>query len=126
MTRLGSAVKQQQRPSAALLCESDPHGEWEAFDYKLVDAYYMMDTERCKLCNNPVWLCHSNDNRIEFNVKVSTCYAKAELEDYDKTRKGKDMGSGEYTVAVPIGIENMDGSFEPLPTRHEAYQKMPD
>lgn len=125
MTRIRSAVKQGQRPTAALLCEPDPHSSWTKMDYMLQDAYYTMDTEICSICNNPVWLCHSTDNRIDFEVKTRTCYAKAELEDYQKSEKGKNLDHGEYLIAVPIGIEVTGEDQESLPTRYEAYQSMP-
>lgn len=94
-------------------------------DYMLQDAYFTMDTEVCTICSNPVWLCHSTDNRIDFKVKTRTCYAKAEIEDFESSAKGKKLGSGEYLIAVPSGIEDGEGNEEPLPLRHEAYGKMP-
>ena len=118
-------MKQGQRPTAALLCEPDPNSGWTRLDYLLQDAYYIMDREICSICNNPIWLCHSTDNRIEFKVDVRTCYAKSEIEDYEKTPAGKNLGTGEYLVAKAIGLENNEGGFDPLPTRTEAYNKMP-
>lgn len=126
MTRIRSAVKQGQRPVAALLYEPDPHGQWTRMDYKLQDAFFTMDTEICTICNNPIWLCHSTDNRIDFKVQERTCYAKAEIEEYENSDKGKKLDSGAYLIAVPRGIEEEDGTYEPLPTRQEAYMKMPD
>lgn len=126
MPRIRSAVKQGQRPSAALLCESDPYGGWLPVDYMIQEAYHTMDQEVCTICNNPIWLCHSTDNRIDFKVTTRTCYAKAELEDAEKRDKSKSLGSGEYLVARPIGIEDLRGSYEPLPNRHEAYERMPN
>lgn len=126
MTRIRSAVNQRQRPVAALLYESDPYSNWVRMDYLLQDAFLTMDTEICTICNNPIWLCHSTDNRIDFKVKARTCYAKAELEEYEKSTKGKDLSAGEYIIAVPIGIEDEKGEEEPLPTRQEAYEKMPN
>lgn len=81
----------------------------------------MMDREVCTICNNPVWLCHSTDNRIEFKVETRTCFAKAEIESYEKTDRGKKIGEGEYLIAKPIGIDD-----DPLPPRHEAYKRMQD
>lgn len=125
MTRLRSAITQHQRPTAALLCDPNPHGEWTRLDYMLQDAYFTMNNEVCTICNNPVWLCHSTDNRIDFKVKTRTCYAKAEIEDYEKSERGKNLAHGEYLIAVPVGIEDERGENEPLPTRHEAYESMP-
>lgn len=126
LVRLRSVVKLGHCPSAALLNKPNPMGEWSKVDYLLVDAFYVLDSEKCTRCNNPIWLCHSTDNRIEFTVKVRTCYATAELEDYENNKQTTKLSSGEYLIATPIGLENPDGSYEPLPSRHEAYEKMPD
>ena len=122
MTRIRSAVKQGQRPTAALLFLEDPHTGWTKYDYLIQDAYYTMDQEVCPICNNPIWLCHSTDNRIEFKVVTRTCYAKADLEDFEKSDKGKGLGSGEYLVARPVSVDE----DEDLPTRHEAYERVPN
>ena len=124
MTRIRSAVKQGQRPTAALLYEPNPHKGWTKLDYLIQDAFFTMDSEICPMCNNPIWLCHSTDNRIDFKVSTRTCYAKAEIEDFENSEKGKRLDSGEYVIAKPIGIEDERGEFEDLPTRSEAYKKM--
>lgn len=124
MVRIRSAVRQGQRPVAALLYAGNPNKDWERLDYLLQDAYYVMDTEICSICNNPIWLCHSTDNRIDFKVSTRTCYAKAEIDDFESTARGKKLGSGEYVIAKPIGIEDAQGEPEPLPPRHEAYARM--
>lgn len=118
-------VRQNQRPTAALLMEPNPHGDWTKVDYLLIDAFHILDAETCTICNNPIWLCHSTDNRIDFSVTKRTCYAKAEIEDFEKSTEGKNLDSGEYLIAVPRGIENATGIDDPLPTRSEAYKSMP-
>ena len=124
MPRLRSAVKLGQRPTAAILMEPDPNGEWSKVDYLLVDAYFTLDSEICSMCQNPIWLCHSTDNRIDFIVSKRTCYAKAEQEDFEKGPKGKNLSSGEYLISRAAGIEGVNGEREPLPTRREAYSKL--
>lgn len=126
MTRLKSAITQGQRPSAALTYDPNPKGDWTRFDYLIQDAYYVMDREVCTICNNPIWLCHSTDNRIEFKVDKRTCYAKAELEDFEKQTKRDTLSSGEYLIARPIGLEDDQGNYEPLPNRREAYERLPE
>jgi hypothetical protein len=117
-------VDARQRPTAALLEEPDPFTGWTTYDYRVQEAINIMDREMCKTCGNPVWICHSYDNRIDFEVKVGTDYAKAALEEYEKDQSKAKLGPGEYTFAVPIGIENEDGSRDPLPSRREALQKI--
>lgn len=115
----------RQRPTAALLEESDPFSGWTSLDYRLQEAMSIMEKEICKTCGNPVWLCHSADNRIDFEIKVGACFADAELKDYEKTHPGEpELESGEYRYAIPVGIENEDGSRDPLPSRSEAMQSL--
>lgn len=115
----------RQRPSAALLEDSDPFSGWTSHDYRLQEALSILEKEVCKTCGNPVWLCHSADNRIEFEVRVAGCYAKAELDDYEKNTPGAEqLESGQYRYAVAVGVENEDGSRDPLPSRFEARERM--
>lgn len=125
MIRLRSATTLGQRPTAALTYSPDPKGEWTRVDYLLQDAFFTLDREICTICNNPIWLCHSTDNRIDFKVVVRTCYANAEIESYQKTGRGKDLGEGQYLIAKAIGIEDEKGEEEPLPNRREAYERIP-
>jgi hypothetical protein len=103
-----------------MLEESDPFSGWTSHDYRLQEAVYILNKERCQSCGNPVWLCHSTNNAIDFKVKTGVCYAKAEIEDFEDNPSNEKLGSGEYHYAEPIGIENEDGTFDPLPSRREA------
>lgn len=113
----------RQRPTAALLEESDPFSGWTSLDYTLQEASYLINQELCGACNNPVWLCHSTDNTIDFEAVISTCYAKADLEDLEENPGTAKLGRGEYRHMKAVGIENEDGSFDPLPTRREILTK---
>lgn len=125
MARIDSAIKMRQRPIAALLELSDPYSGWTSHDYRLQEAFLILDKETCNKCGNPIWFCHSADNRIDFEVKTGTCYAEAEIADYQKMQgKDKELDPGEYLYAVAVGIENEDGSRDPLPSRAEALQKI--
>lgn len=118
----------RQRPLAALLELEDPFSGWTSYDYRIQEAINIMDREVCKSCGNPVWLCHSADNRIQFDVRVGACYAKAEIEDVEKS--GRELKAGEYFYAVPTGVESGRDrktgkmNYDPLPSRREAMQKL--
>lgn len=71
-----------------------------------------------------MWLCHSNNNYIDFEIKTAACFAKAELEDFEANTANEKLGSGEYHYAQAIGIENEDGTFDPLPSRSEALASL--
>jgi len=117
-------VDARQRPTAALLESPDPYSGWTSYDYRVQEAVNIMDRELCKTCGNPVWICHSYDNRIDFKVQVGTDYAKAAIEEYEKDQSKQKLEPGQYLYAVPIGIEDEDGTFDPLPSRREALAKI--
>jgi len=100
--------------------ESDPFTGWTPHDYRLQEAAYILNREVCKTCGNPIWLCHSTNNAIDFEIKTGACYAKAELEDFEDNPSNQKLGSGEYHYAVAVGIKNEDGTYDPLPSRIEA------
>lgn len=83
-----------------------------------------MNREVCQTCGNPVWICHSADNRIQFDVRTGACYARAEIEDYEKVESNPKLEPGEYHYAVAVGVENEDGTHEKLPSRREALAKI--
>lgn len=120
LSRIQSALSRGQRPTAALLEEPDPNTGWTSHDYRLQEAGYILDLEKCKNCGNPVWLCHSTNSAIDFEVKVGTCYAKAEIEDYENNPTNNKLGAGEYLYAQAVGIKNEDGTYDALPSRREA------
>lgn len=83
-----------------------------------------MDRETCGKCGNPVWICHTSHAGVQFEVTTLACYATAEIEDFDKNPNAPKLEAGEYRVARPVGLENEDGTVEPLPTRLEALEQM--
>lgn len=84
-----------------------------------MEAAYIIGKEVCKACGNPVWLCHSSNNTIDFEIETGTCFAKAELEDFENNPGSEKLNAGEYRYAKAVGIKNEDGSYDPLPTRRE-------
>lgn len=121
--RIRSAVDMRQRPTAALLELDDPYSGWTSHDYRLQEAFTSMQHEKCNRCGNPVWLCHSYDSRIDFEVQVRTCYADAEIKDHEKQHPDE-LKPGDYYIATAVGIEGEDGEREPLPPRSEAIEAM--
>jgi len=93
---------------------------WTSHDYRLQEAGYILEKEVCKTCGNPVWLCHSTNNAIDFEVKTGACYADAEIKDYEEKPGAERLSAGEYHYAVAVGIKNEDGTYDPLPSRREA------
>jgi hypothetical protein len=90
-----------------------------------MEAMTIMEAEKCRKCGNPVWLCHTTNNAVDFEVEKNTCYGDAELQDYEKNNQNAPLEVGEYLTVKAVGIKNDDGSYDPLPSRMEAMQQLP-
>ena len=93
-------------------------------DYRLLDAVAQLDRDVCKTCGNPVWLCHSASNEIEFEIRSGWCYGKAELEDYAESPEAPKLEAGEYRFAVAVGIMGENDVRDPLPSRSDALSNL--
>lgn len=101
-------------------------------DYKLLEAYQIMDDETCGQCGNPIWLCRSTSNDIEWTVQSSTCYATKRVEEKrdskrDKDHKAKakeraDWGVSEYPTPRVIKPRAEKGAT--MPTRADYYESL--
>lgn len=113
-----------QRPSAALLELDDPYKNWTRDDYKLQEAVKSLERETCKSCGNPIWLCHSPSNLIDFDIRRESCYATIAIAEYEDDKSNPELEKGETLHAVAIGVKYDDGEQEKLPTRAEGFALM--
>lgn len=113
------------RPLAVLYSLKDPYGEWSPADYRLIRSYQQMKDELCPKCGQPVWLCHSTDPDLVWEVQTETCYATAAIEarrwkddnpkEQPKKKDRQSWGRDYYPVATML--PDMDGNTPDLPTR---------
>ena len=101
-----------------------PLSDWSEADHKLAVAYSILESETCDKCGNPIWLCRTTDERVEFEVKSYRCFATAEQErreaDWRKRRKkGERLKPGEYEYTVPKPRPGAE-----LPTRVDFYESL--
>lgn len=108
-----------------MLFHEQPTDPWTPFDFKLLEAYQILQEETCQECGNPIWICRNeNASNVGFKIKTATCFAKAELdrwqerEEKKKTNK-KSHGTYPYVVAYTY-----DGSD--MPTRASYYRGLMD
>lgn len=80
----------------------------------------LLDEETCTSCGTPVWIGHSTDSEIVFDVKSTVCYGCAELEKDRDNRKGKKARKGDIRYVQARNV--WEG--KPLPSRHDAYVQM--
>ena len=79
-----------------MIFRTQPTKKWNNWDFALIEAFQILDDEICKQCGNPVWLCRSNSNKFEFQVKEEICYATQKLERVkDVKKKPKERASKE-------------------------------
>jgi hypothetical protein len=112
-----------------MIFHHQPTADWVPFDFKLLEAYQILQDEICPKCGHPVWLCRSTSNDVTFKVREAYCNAERSLKEYEDHRKPikertsaaerKEWGRFHYTVpAVP---ENATGD---LPTREDYYREL--
>lgn len=127
LNRLNSAASARQRPTAALLELDDPYSDWTSHDYRLQEALTTLERDKCKTCGNPAWLCHTAHSGVEVELRIGACYVDAEVKDFEKNNPNAiPLESGEYRYGKIVGIKNEDGTYEPLPSRAEAYAVLAD
>lgn len=104
------------RPSALLLGK-DSHKPWNATDILLAKSYQRFLNELCQQCGLPKYLCHNEDNRIQFRVVEDQCesQAAAERRQDDKSKSDtKSFGVKVYSEpyllddAIQAGLEFSD------------------
>lgn len=101
-----------------------PTDPWTPYDFKLLEAYQILQDEICPTCGNPIWLCRSTDPNVNAIVRTAICYGKAELETKEKKRedsKGKkSLKPGEYEYVVFEPIDKEKG----LPSREDYFASL--
>lgn len=111
-----------------MLFHEQPTDPWKPLDFKLLEAYQILQDEMCPKCGHPIWLCRSTDPRVQFKVSANVCYAERalkEYEDQDRPRKEREQdkktraGWGLFYSLSPFVPKNVEGE---LPTRTEFYE----
>lgn len=83
------------RPTTMILGE-DNRKPWSHLDVLIMQAYQIIEDERCSQCGAPRWLCRNEDPRLQVKIKVDDCYAKQEISKFEDSRKDKDKGGVAY------------------------------
>jgi hypothetical protein len=102
-----------------------PTGPWKDADRKLLRALQILEDETCGHCGNPVWLCHSEDSNLLWEVRTQVCYAQKEVQSWSE--KNKD--SRDLPYAVPYVLKYDDNGrpvhdYENLPGRRDFFSEV--
>jgi hypothetical protein len=92
---------------------------WTELNRMMAQALTIVEEETCSQCKTPLWLAYGTDNRVQFKVDTSYCYACAELDKHRSDHKKKEQQPGEVVYVKPFNV--IDG--ERLPTRRELYKR---
>lgn len=103
--------------------EELPQTVFTQFDLSMSVAYQHYLSSMCGRCGTPVWYGRSEHNGIEFELKTTTCFSCAAV-DEEQSDKNYKRGHGETLYAVPHGTRYDDGSEDPLPSPEEAMSKV--
>lgn len=97
---------------------------WSGLDKKLALAHTIMSNEVCQSCGQPIWVCRSTDNNIDFSIRTATCHAKAKIEKTEESRSKRRNGKlkpGQYLYPV---AQQVNGEPIPKGARQEYFKSL--
>jgi len=83
-------------------------------------AWTILKKETCKECGQPLWICRSSEKNLTFSVRTGVCYAKAELDKWQKGTKSQKLKNGEH----PYIVAKMRREEDPLPSRQRYLKEL--
>lgn len=107
-----------------MLFYEQPTEPWNQFDFMLLEAYENLKNEICQECGNPIWICRNEEaHNIGFKVRTVTCFAKAEMDKWQKQREkqNKELKPGELPFVTPYSYDD-----SPMPTRMQFFRTLSD
>lgn len=72
-----------------MLLGKDNRKRWSDLDILIMQAYQIVQDEKCSQCGWPRWICQSDDPKLQVRVKEYHCYAKQELEKHAEGNREK-------------------------------------
>lgn len=110
-----------------MIFHEQPTDPWTPYDFTLLEAYQILQDETCNQCGNPIWICHSTDSNITFEMKSTTCFAVRTEEKWRDNKKMLSKGKakewepdpGEDYYPVP---KTVDGG--PFPSRDDYLRSL--
>lgn len=124
--KIRAALNAKIRPSALVYGEA-VEKPWSTKDKMLVEAYQILEDEKCPECGNPIWICRNEDSNIQFKVRKTTCYGKRRMDEHrtdlksmstkEKNKARQDWGKIEWPE--PFTLDET-----PLPTRREFFERL--
>jgi hypothetical protein len=101
-----ASIAHDIKPSALILGK-DSRKRWGREDIVLAKAYQRFLGELCQQCGLPKYICHSDDERIQFKPSVDECNssARAEREQADLAKQEGYKGYGRKVFGEPYLVK---------------------
>lgn len=95
MRLIKASLTAHVRPTTMILGE-DNRKRWSDLDVLIMQAYQILEDERCGQCGLPRWICHNEDPKLQVRVLEDYCFVRAEIEQRDEDTKEKPKGTVLY------------------------------
>jgi len=100
-----ASIAHKIRPSALILGK-DSGKPWGPWDILFAKAYQRFLNELCKQCGMPRYICHTDDNRIQFKSVRDECASAATAERaQEQMTKGDNRTYGVQVFAEPYLVD---------------------
>lgn len=85
-----------------MILHTQPSDPWIEEDFLLLEAFQILEQERCGQCGLPRYICHTSDTRVRFDIHEDTCEAKYEVERHEENLAAQEGYKAPLgTVMVP-------------------------
>jgi hypothetical protein len=105
-----------------MILHKQPTKPWNEHDFLLLEAYQILEEERCQQCGLPRYICHNESADLRFRIEEDTCAAMVEKESYEERKRSsnKDYKPPLGTTLRPVPYMEDGGEFTRL--REPYYQ----
>lgn len=112
-----------------MIMGTQPREDWDEFDFLLIEAYQILEDERCGQCGLPTWICHNDMDDpethgaiIEIALEDDTCFVKREIDAENEQNSKNDSYKAPHGTVSRPKVSHALG--KPLDFRvREAYYK---
>lgn len=107
MDLMKASIAHQIKPTALILGK-DSRKPWTPTDIVFAKAYQRFLNELCQQCGMPRYMCHTDDNRIQFKSSEDVCAASqvTEREQANRAKQKNYTGYGVKLYAEPYLTED--------------------
>lgn len=72
-----------------MILGKDNRKPWSQMDIALATAHQLLENERCAQCGMYVWMCHTEDPDMQFEIIEDSCNATKAVANVSKLREKK-------------------------------------